>query len=132
MTTTQKTITAKISEKTGRSHYKSQKALTSVLDCIKQALADGKEVDLERLGKLKTITRKPTRRINKNLNRIVTIENVYKKYPKTVRLVGGKDLSEDPQPTIIHKVVEAKVEIPARRTVKVVIAFPVWRSRKTR
>lgn len=129
MTTTQKTIAAKISEKTGLSRNRSRKALKSVLYRIQVALGDGKEVDMGKLGKLKTVTRKPTRRINRNLNGIATIENVYKKHPKTVRLLGGKDLSEDPQPTIVHKAPKPEVEIPARRRVQVAFAFPSWRRR---
>ena len=127
MTTTQKTITAKISDKTGLSRCKSKKALKSALECIKRALRDGKELDLGKVGKLKVVTRKPTRRINKNLNGIATIENVYKKHPKTVRLLGGQDLSENPQPTIVHKKSESEVAKPARR--RVAIAFPSWRRR---
>jgi nucleoid DNA-binding protein len=129
MTTTQKTIAAKISEKTGLSWNRSRKALKSALDCIQMALGEGKEVHIGKLGKLKTVTRKPTRRINRNLNGIVTIENVYKKYPKTVRLLGGKDLSEDPQLTIVHRNPKPEAEIPARRRVHVAVAFPSWRRR---
>jgi nucleoid DNA-binding protein len=128
MTTSKKTITAKISEKTGLSHCKSKKALTSVLDCIKRALADGKAVDLGKLGKLKIATRKPVRRINKNLNGIATIENVYKNHPKTVRLLGGNDLSDDPKPTIVHKKRPDQQVLPARsRSFRV--AVPSWHRR---
>jgi nucleoid DNA-binding protein len=127
MTTTQKTITAEISDKTGLSLYKSRKALQSTLQCIQRALGDGKEVDLGKLGKLRIVTRKPIRRINKNLNGIVTIEDVHKSYPKTVRLLGGQDLSENPQPTIVHRNPKQEIDISARRRVKTAVAFPSWR-----
>ena len=82
----------------------------------------------EQLGKLKVVIRKPTRRINRNLkHRVGTIENVYKNHPKTVRLLGGEDLSENPQRTIIHKKPELPVAAPARRMVA--IAYPSWRRR---
>ncbi len=58
-----------------------------------------------------------------------TIEDVYKKHPNTVRLLGGQDLSENPQPTIIHKNPKQEVEIPARKRVQVAIATPFWRGR---
>lgn len=58
-----------------------------------------------------------------------TIEDVYKKYPKTVRLLGGEDLSENPQPTIVHRNPEPEIEIPARSRVKIAVAFPSWRRR---
>lgn len=129
MTTIKKTITAKISERTGLSRDDSRKAVESALECIQRALRDGKEIDMGQLGKLKVVTRKPTRRINKNLNGIVTIENVYQSYPKTVRLLGGKDLSEDPQPTIIHRNPKPEIEIPTRRRVQIAVALPSWRRR---
>jgi hypothetical protein len=93
---------------------------------------DGKEVELgdERLGKLIVVARKPSRRINKNLkHRVPTVESVYKRHPKTVKLLGGKDLSENPQPTVVHKRTQQEVELPARRPVRVAIAFPSWRRR---
>jgi nucleoid DNA-binding protein len=99
MNVTQKIIAAKISERTGLSRHESKKALKSVLGCIQRALGDGKAVSLGKLGKMKVVTRKPTRRIDRNLNGIATINNVYSKHPKTVRLLGGQDLSENSQHT---------------------------------
>jgi hypothetical protein len=67
-------------------------------------------------------------KINGNLqHRVKTTEGIYKKHPKTIRLLGGKDLSENPQPTIIHKKPEPAVEVQVRR--RVAIAFPAWRRR---
>jgi nucleoid DNA-binding protein len=124
-------LTGKISERTGLTTYRSRKALKTTLWLIQRALGDGKHVDLgKQLGKLKVVTRKPTRRINGNLkNNVKTVEDVYKRHPKTVRLVGGQDLSENPQPTIVHKKAKPEVEVPARRRVQVAIAFPRWRRR---
>ena len=121
-----RTIAARIAEKTGLNVHQSKKALKTALDCIKQALEMGKRVDLGELGKLVVVTRMPARRVNRMRT---TIEDVYKKYPKTVRLVGGQDMSEHPQPTIVHRNPEAETEISARRSVKVATAFPSWRRR---
>jgi nucleoid DNA-binding protein len=129
MKLTKEALTAKISERTGLTTYKARNALRSTLFLIRRALGDGKQVELgERLGKLKVVARKPIRRINRNLkHRVGTIESVYKNHPKTVRLLGGKDLSENPQPTLVHKAPEPAVALPARR--RVAIAFPSWRRR---
>jgi nucleoid DNA-binding protein len=121
-----RTIAARISEKTGLNVRQSKKALKITLDCIKQALAMGMHVDLAELGKLVVVTRLPARRINRMRT---TIENVYKRHPKTVRLLGGQDLSENPQPTIVHRSPSPEVKIPARSRVQVAIAFPSWRRR---
>jgi nucleoid DNA-binding protein len=88
MKVTQKTLTANISEKTGLNTYRSKKALQTALNCIKEALRIGKQIDLDKLGKLKVVARKPARRINKNLRLVgPNIEDVHKKHPKTVRLL---------------------------------------------
>jgi len=127
MKTTQKTLTAKISEKTGLNTYRSKKALQTALDCIKQALAMGKQVDLGKLGKLKVVARKPARRINKNLTHVgPNIEDVHKKHRKSVRLVGGQDLSPDPKPVIVH---EQEPEVPKPIKKSFAIAYPSWRRR---
>jgi nucleoid DNA-binding protein len=129
MKVTKETLTARISQRTGLTAYKSRKALKMALWLIRRALGDGKQVELgEQLGKLKVVARKPTRRINRNLkHRVGTIESVYEIHPKTVRLLGGKDLSENPQPTIVHKTPEPTVALPSRR--RVAIAYPSWRRR---
>jgi nucleoid DNA-binding protein len=123
--TTKKTIIASIVQKTGVKPAEAKRALEAVLVSIKVALADGRQVDLgKKLGKLKVVTRNPTRRINRNLKNVVpTIEDVHKTYPKTVRLLGGKDLSENPQPTIVHKRPQPAVKY------SFAIACPSWRHR---
>jgi len=129
MKVTKRTLTARIAERTGLSAYKSEKALKTALWLISRALGDGKQVELGgQLGKLKVVAREPARRINRNLkHRIPTIESVYKRHPKTVRLMGAKDLSENPQPTIIHKKPKLPVVAPVRR--RVAIALTSWRRR---
>jgi nucleoid DNA-binding protein len=123
--TTKKAIVASIVQKTGVKPAEAKRALETVLRSIKLALADGRQVDLgKKLGKLKVVTRNPMRRINRNLKNVVpTIENVHKSHPKTVKLLGGKDLSENPQPTIVHK----KPQPAPKRSFAV--AFPSWRRR---
>ena len=123
---TKKTIVAEVVEKTGAKPGQAKQALETVLGAIKRALANGNKVELEKLGKLKVISRNPIRRINQNLkNRASTIETMNKKHPKTVRLLGGKDLSENPQRTIVHERPQPPVE--AKRSFAV--AFPSWRRR---
>jgi nucleoid DNA-binding protein len=123
--TTKKTIVAAIVQKTGVEPAEAKRAFEAILAAIKLALAEGSQVDLgKKLGKLKVVSRNPTRRINRNLrNRRATIEDVQKKHPKTVKLVGGKDLSVNPQPTIVHK----KPQPAARKSFAV--ALPSWRRR---
>jgi nucleoid DNA-binding protein len=121
---TKKMIVVAIVNKTGVRPAEAKRALETILESIKLALASGRRIDLGKLGKLKAVSRKPTRRINRNLkNRQATIEDVHKKHPKTVRLTKGKDLSENPQPTIVHQ----KPQPAARKSFAV--AFPTWRRR---
>src|ERR1700686_3890353 len=102
---TKKAIVSEIVQKTGVKPEEVKRAFEAVVRSIKLALADGRQVDLgKKLGKLKVVTRNPTRRINRNLKNVVpTIEDVHKNNPKTVRLLGGKDLSENPQPPIVNR-----------------------------
>ena len=125
-TTTKKAIVAAIVQKTGIKPAEAMRALEAVLASMKLALADGSQIDLgKKLGKLKVVTRNPTRRINRNLKYVVpTIENVHKKHRKTVRLLGGKDLSENPLPTIVHE----PEKIPTYRR-SFATAVPRWRAR---
>jgi nucleoid DNA-binding protein len=127
---TKKAIIASIVQKTGVKPAQAKRALETILESLKLALADGRQVDLGMLGKLKVVSRKPARRINRNLkNRVPTIEDVHKRHPKTVRLLGGKDLSENPMPTIVHKREELQ-SVPARSR-HFRIAIPSWRRTRT-
>jgi nucleoid DNA-binding protein len=125
--TTKKTIVASIVKKTAITPANAKRTLEVVLESIKLSLASGKDVDLgKKLGKLKVVTRNPIRRINRNLkNQVPTIENVHKRHLKTVKLLGGKDLSTNPQPTIIHDRPAPSILIRKH----VAIALPAWRRR---
>ena len=125
--TTKKAIIASIVQRTGVKPVEAKRALEAILESIKLALASGRDVDLgKELGKLKVVTRHPARRLNRNLkNGVPTIENVHKKHPKTVRLLGGEDLSVNPQPSIVHE--RPAPSILIRKSVA--IALPTWRRR---
>lgn len=128
--TTKKAIVAAIVQKASVKRGEAQRALETILESIKLALGSGRDVDLgKELGKLKVVSRKPIRRINRNLkNQIPSIENVHKKHPKTVRLLGGKDMSDDPKPTIVHKKLQGQQVVPARSR-HFTVAVPSWRRR---
>jgi nucleoid DNA-binding protein len=121
--TTKKTIVTAIVEKTGVKPAEAKRALETILTAIKRALADGRNVDLGRLGKLSVVARPLKNRISKNLKHVgPTIVRMHKRHPKTVRLTKRQDLSPDPLPTIIHK-----PEPVVKRSFA--IAFPTWRRR---
>jgi len=121
---TKKAIVAAVVQKTGVKPAEAKRALETILASMKRALADGKKLDLGKLGILSVAVRRPLRRINRNLKNVVpTIETVYRRHPKTVRLTKGQDLSENPQPTIVHK----RPQPPAKRSFA--IALPAWRRR---
>jgi len=124
--TNKKAIVAAVVHKTGVKPAEAKRALETILESMKLALASGRDVDLgKELGKLIVVTRKPVRRINRNLkNRRATIENVHKKHPKTVRLVSRKDLSKNPLPTIVHEPEKASAYRRSFAT-----AMPRWRAR---
>jgi nucleoid DNA-binding protein len=127
--TTKKTIVVAIVEKTVVKPTEAKRALEAILQTLKLALASGRTVDLgKRLGKLKVVRRNPSRRVNRNLKyRVSFVEDVHKKHPKTVRLLGGKDLSPNPLPTIVHKKEEPQ-PVPARSR-HFRVAVPSWRRR---
>jgi nucleoid DNA-binding protein len=121
--TTKKTIVAAIVQKTGVRPTKAKRALETILAAIKRALADGRKVDLGRLGRLSVVARPLKHRISKNLKHVgPTIVRLHKKHPKTVRLTKRQDLSEIPLPTIVHK-----PEPVVKRSFA--IALPAWRRR---
>jgi hypothetical protein len=103
--------------------------LKAALFSIKRALGDGKQVDLGKLGRLVVVERPKKWVIRKNMRgRPTSIVELHKKYPKSVRLLGGKDMSDDPKPTIVHKKEEPS-PVPARFR-HIAIAFPAWRRRR--
>jgi nucleoid DNA-binding protein len=125
-------LVARIAVKTGKSAYKSAQSLNTVLDGIKHALKYGREVDLgPKLGRLKVIEGKRKRVIKKNLKGKCNalIVELHKKHPRTVRLLGrGRDLSENPLPTVVTKEELKQPSIPARSTL-FRVAVPSWRRR---
>lgn len=127
---TKATLTKKIQEQTGLSRREAQKGLNAVLHSIKSSFQKGKELRLPRIGRLVVVERKRKRLIRKNLRgrHPNSIVELHRRYPKSVRLLGGRDMSENPQPTIVHKKAEPDL-VPARSR-RTAIAFPVWRQRR--
>ncbi len=125
-------LVAQIAAKTGTSGYKAEQALNTVLDGIKHALKYGREVDLgAKFGRLKVIERKRKRVIKRNMQGRcpISIVELHKKHPKSVRLLGrNRDLSEDPKPTVITKEEPKQQTIPAR-SAHFRVAIPSWRRR---
>jgi nucleoid DNA-binding protein len=127
--TTKKTIVASIVQKTGVAPSTAKEALETVLDSIKRALAEGKQVDLDKLGRLSVVTRPPKSRISKNLKHVgPTIDRLHQKHPKTVRLIKRQDLSENPGRSVVTKNVVREEPIPAVSR-RVAVAVPAWRHR---
>ncbi|MBZ5643706.1 MAG: HU family DNA-binding protein [Acidobacteriia bacterium] len=124
---TKKRLVASVVLKTSVSTTKAREALETVLESIKRALADGRQVDLGRLGRLSVVARPPKSRACKNLKHVgPTITRMHRKHPKTVRLKKRQDLSENPQATIVHK----PEQVPSYPR-SVAVALPRWRGRPT-
>jgi nucleoid DNA-binding protein len=125
-------LVAQIAAKTGKSGYKAEQALNSVLDGIKHALKYGREVELgPKLGRLKVIERKRKRVIKKNLKGRCKASalDLHAKHPRSIRLLGrNRDLSENPQPTVITPEEPKQQSTPAR-TRHFRVAVPAWRRR---
>jgi nucleoid DNA-binding protein len=128
--TTKKTIVASIVQKTGVAPSKAKEALASVLASIKTALRGGKQVEIDKVGRLSVVTRPPKSRISKNLKHVgPTIDRLHQKHPKTVRLIKRQDLSENPLPTVVTKKVVREEPIPAASGRRIAVALPAWRRR---
>ena len=130
---TKATIVAKIQERTGMTKYKSRKGLKAALESIKVALQMGKKVELPGIGRLVVVERKQTRVIRKNMKGRcpISVVDLHKRHPKSVRLLGGKDMSADPKPVVIHREHKPEPErVPARRSFA--IAIPRFRGRPAR
>jgi nucleoid DNA-binding protein len=123
-------LIAIIASKTGQSSYKAEKGLETVLKGIRNALGHGREVDLGKLGRLVVVKRGQNRVIRKNLKGRFpsSIVELYEKHPRSVRLLGGKDMSDDPKPTIVHKKEPEQQVVPAR-SMHFRVAIPSWRRR---
>src|SRR6516165_9464955 len=113
---TKATIVAKIQERTGWTRYKAKNSLKTALESMKTALQMGKEVELPCIGRLVVVERKQKRVCRKNLKGRcpVSVVGLHKRHRRSVRLLGGKDMSENPLPTIIHKN-PAPEPVPAKR-----------------
>lgn len=121
---TKKTLIASIVQNTGVKPASANRALEVVLEAIKKALADGRAVDLGKLGRLSVVTRTPRNRINRNLKHVgPNIDRMHKKHPRRVRLTKRHDLSENPLPTVVTR------QEPSVRRVRACVAFPSWRRR---
>jgi nucleoid DNA-binding protein len=125
-------LVAQIAAKTRKSGYKAEQALDAVLDGITHALVHGREVDLgPQLGRLKVIERKRKRVIKKNLKGRckASVVELHKKHPRSVRLLGrNRDLSENPQPTVVTAEEPKQQSTPARSK-HFRVAVPAWRRR---
>ena len=114
--TTKKTTVASIVQKTGVKPSKAKEALETVLDSIKRALRGGRQVDIDKVGRLSVVTRPPKSRISKNLKYVSpTIDRLHQMHPKTVRLIKRQDLSENPQPTLCRPETNCRPERMAPR-----------------
>jgi nucleoid DNA-binding protein len=123
-------LTKKIQERTGLSRRKAQRGLKEALESMKIALQMGKEVQLPGIGRLVVVERPRQRVIRKNMKGHcpASIVELHKKHPRSVRILGAKDMSENPLPTIVHKKEPEPLEVPARsRSFRV--AVPSWRRR---
>jgi len=120
----------KIQERTGLSRRKAQRGLKEALESMKVALQMGKKVQLPGIGRLVVVERPRKRALRKNMKGRcpASIVELHKKYPKSVRLLGGKDMSENPLPTIVHKKEPEQQVVPARST-HFRVAVPSWRRR---
>jgi len=113
---TKATLTKKIQERTGLSRRQARKGLKEVLETIKNALQAGKAVQFPGIGRLVVVERPRKRVIRENLKGPCpgSIVDVHARHPKSVRLLGGKDMSADPKPTIVHGKEPEQQVVPAR------------------
>jgi nucleoid DNA-binding protein len=127
---TKATLTKKIQERTGLSRRKAQKGLKEVLEIIKTALQADKAVQFPGVGRLVVVERPRKRVIRENLKGRCpgSIVELHKKHPKSVRLLGGKDMSENPQPVVVHPKEPERRAIPAR-SMHFRVAVPRFRGR---
>jgi hypothetical protein len=104
--------------------------IKTTLERIKCALGHGCDVDLgPKLGRLVVVKRGQKRVIRKNLKgrHPASVVELHRRHPRSVRLVGGKDMSENPVPVVLHPK-EPEQTIPARST-HFRVAVPQFRGR---
>ena len=126
--TNKETIVAAIVQNVGISASIAKRALASMLDAIKHRLADDGQVDLGKLGRMSVMKRTARNRISRNLKHVgPTIDRLYQKHPKTVRLTRRHDLTDTRQATTATtNIKEDSKPIVAVRRVQVAVAFPKW------
>ena len=74
------------------SHAK--KCVSAVLQAIKKALGEGKDVEMGDLGILTVVQRQPRARITSNLKHVCpTIVRLHEQHPKSVKLRSKLDLT---------------------------------------
>lgn len=79
----------------GYSKYRAEKLVDTVIALVKRGLGDGKSVELGRLGVLETVTRKPTRKISRNLKHVGPTIVTVNKQKKSVKLRSKLDLNTE-------------------------------------
>lgn len=123
-------LTKKIQKRTGLSRRKAQQGLKEALESMKIALQMGKEVQLPGIGRLVVVERSRKRVIRKNMKGVcpTSIVELHKKHARSVRLLGGQDMSENPLPSIVHKKEPEQQVLPVRST-SFRVAVPSWRRR---
>ena len=77
----------------GYSEAKAKKIVEAVIDIWKQALSAGKDVEIEGLGTLSVVQRRPRRRIEKNLRNVVPTIVTVNRQAKSVKLRSRRDMS---------------------------------------
>jgi len=77
----------------GYSEAKAKKAVNAVIDTWKHALSNGKDVEIEGLGVLTVVGRRPRRTIEKNLRNVGPTVITVNRQPRTVKLRSRRDMS---------------------------------------
>jgi hypothetical protein len=90
---------------------------------MKNSLREGHSIDLEQLGKLRTVKLSRRRRVSRVLKNVGTSVFDYSKHAQTVKLNSRHDLSYEPLPTIVHPA-PPKPKFTKRPCA---IAYPRWR-----
>jgi len=107
---------------------KAEKALEAILKAMEQGLKEDRSIDLGRLGKLRTAKLSHRGRVIGGLKNVGRCFFDDSKHAKTVKLKSKLDLSNDPQPTIVHRA-PAKLEPVVFMKRPCAIAYPRWRRR---
>jgi nucleoid DNA-binding protein len=85
-------IIQKLMDREGCTEAEARTIVEAVIDAWKQALALGKDIEIEGLGTLSVVERKPRRRIERNLKNVGPTILTVNKQSKTVKLRSRRDL----------------------------------------